>query len=1073
MPSYGGGLNVGGRDNPSTNKIVKVDSLNCNYFTLNNSYIGIMDISGRLNVSKDINSKGNLYTYNSYAYNNMVCANEFYNLKDAFFYGNVDISGNTNIYYGYLNVYTGLNIKNDMSIRNHLYLGYNDASYISYLRSDGSGHLGIDTDTPLSTLDVYGKYSPNVLTVRSDTSSNNNVVAMNDISCGIVLSTTHSNSTISFYNETPIYDGCGNIQAGDAAIQYSTGGTLTLDASVNAAILSNVSIGSNAPNTNSHIANETASIYANFSGTYGYDAYENATVHTGNAITAVSNDVSSNAFLNMVTPNNLGMGIGGGSYPPNTKVSFGTIGVYNSDGTYQPSIHVVRGNSLVKMKTTVGINTYAPMMNDCALNVNGPIYLTNGEITKTVNTNFEILNMGVSRNYPNTCIAVGSAYTLSGDVINGGQFQYYHKILYSNGSGETWSVSDLRSNLNVNLDKTPFTSVSVYDMSFAVAVSQTNVLYTINGGKTWTNITGIPTSSFNSVYIDQNMCIFITATSQTNVLYWFNTPSDIYTGTSFGITSINPINQINLSFTPTSCNGYGFYVYLLSASTANSINRFNKTTNTIDVTYNSTSYVYNSVSAYQSSVVAVGNNVIAWSSNAGFTWTNIPIVNTTFNSVYVYDNSNAIAVANGGIIYYATNGIQNWSILPTSSFNPSGNSARVMDPSFNLSAVVMNDLNRINIAKVITSYNDTNRVYGNTSVYHAYMPNIFNADNNIVLDACGTVRISGNLQVHGGKLSASNTTFSMLDLSVNTLTLASNASSISMANAVNSRVSVNYNFTVGHDTSMNGNLSVQNYTYSSYYEGIAPNTDIRIGTKDLCGNIQRVVFINNDNTPLQSTYDTIKLGGGYDTIVMPSKGAVNVNNINTGKIIYINRLSLDGTQNYNNGSSNGTGLHIVDNSNLDAGLFVVSNDLSGYIFKAPGSANKVKLDVNSLNLSTNNNINCGVVTLKNTSGGQTDSNYTMGVWSIDISNILLKNYSLSNTVTNIQVVDTSLGILGNAYVGNSFSVGKTTTTPGINVDVSGNIVCSHLGILTNSVNPKYSTEISGNIFHNPGYLWQF
>jgi hypothetical protein len=635
---------------------------------------------------------------------------------------------------------------------------------------------------------------------------------------------------------------------------------------------------------------------------------------------------------------------------------------------------------------------------------------------------------------------------------------------------------DFSSNDNVNFDKTPFTSVSVYDSSFAVAVTQFNVVFTIDGGKSWYNITNInstvlgvgagETVYYNSVYVDQSMRIFIT-TTELNRLLWFDTPSNLYTTATPSFTPSRNTGNVSLSFVPNGCNGYGSYVYVLT----NKINRFSKMTNTIDLSYNS-GYTYNSVSAYQSSVVAVGNNVITWSSNDGVTWTNIPIVNTKFNSVYVYDNSNAIAVANGGVVYYATNGIQNWSILPTSVFNPSGNSARVMDPSYNLSAVIMNDLNRINIAKVIAVYNDTNRVYGNTSMYHAYMPNIFNADNNIVLDACGTVRISGNLQVHGGKLSASNTTFSMLDLSVNTLTMASNASTISMANSVNSRVSVNYNFTVGHDTSMNGNLSVQNYTYSSYYEGIAPKTDIRIGTKDLSGGNQRIVFINNNNDPLQSTYDTIKLGGGYDTIIMPSKGAVNVNNINTGKIIYINRLSLDGGQNYNNGTSNGTGIHIVDNSNLDAGLFVVSNDMSGYIFKAPSSANKVKLDVNSLNLSTNN-LNCGVVTLKTTSGGQTDSNYTMGIWSIDISNILLKNFSLSNTVTNIQVVDTSLGILGNAYVGNSFSVGKTSTTPGINVDVSGNIVCSHLGILTNSVNPKYSTEISGNIFHNPGYLWQF
>jgi hypothetical protein len=417
-------------------------------------------------------------------------------------------------------------------------------------------------------------------------------------------------------------------------------------------------------------------------------------------------------------------------------------------------------------------------------------------------------------------------------------------------------------------------------------------------------------------------------------------------------------------------------------------------------------------------------------------------------------------------------GISNWMRMPSYLLNTSGNASQIIDPSYTLSSVIVNDGNRINLSKVITPYNNNTLTRGNTVIFHAYLPNAFNVDNNVVLDACGSIRISGNLQVNDGKISSTSTSFSLLNNNVKSLTIANDASMINIGNNLNSRFTVNRDMLVAHDLSVNGNVAVSNRLYSAYYEGVSTNTNIHIGSLDLSSVVQRTIFIGNDNSVSQNTNNIIKLGGGNDTVIMPSRGSINVNNINTGSILYINRLSLGGGYNTSANSSQGTGIHIVDNSNLDAGLLVVSNDMSGYIFKAPGSANKVKLDVNSLNLSKVNNINRGILTLA-TTNAQPDSSYTVGLWSIDASNLLLKNYSLSNIVTNQQVIDTSLGILGNTYVSNHLAIGKTANTTGINVDVSGNLVCSHLGILTNSVNSKYSVEISGNIYQNPGYIWQF
>lgn len=1063
----------GGRDNYDRFNSVQFTSIVTDTITINKSYLGTLDISGQLRVAGDIRSDGNIYSYNSYVYNNLVCVNEFYSLQNAYYYGTLDISGDTNIYYGNLNVYRGLNIKNDMSVRNHLYLGYNDASYVSYLRSDGSGHIGINTDTPRSTFDIYDRTSSNVLTVRSDTSSNYNVLAQNNTYCGIVLSTNTSSSTIDFYNETDIYDGSGKIQASDGKIQYQVGGNLVVDVSNNTSILSNLVVSSRS--ASAHLANETVAVYDVSAGNYLYNVYESANVRTGNAFTAISTDESSNTFLRMVTPANRGMGIGGGTYPNNANVPFGTMGVFDGSGTYRP-FNLVRGNSNTKMKTTVGVNTYAPILNDCVMHVNGPIYLTNGEITKTVNANFEIANMAVSRLYGNACIAVGSAYTVSGDVFfpSSTISKYLHKILYSKTGGDTWLECDLSNSDAINLDKSPFVGISVYDACYSIMTSNINTVFTNNGGVTWKEINQInsillqPSTSFNSVYIDNNKRVFMTTN---NALLWFNTPSNIYTTTTSFSPTINTGYLSISDITVTGCNGDASYVFVIGN---HKIKRLNRNTNVIDASYAYTnaSYTYKSVSAYGTSAVAVGTNLISWSSDSGSTWTTMLVANTTLNSVYLYDSMNAIAVGNNGVVYYTTKGISNWSLMPPSLLNTSGNASQINDPSYALSSVIVNDGNRINLSKVITPYNNATLTRGNSALFHAYLPSVFNVDNNIVLDACGTIRISGNLQVNDGKLSSTSTTFYLLNNNVTSLSIANDASAINIGNAYNSKVSINRDMFVAHDLSVNGNVTVSNRMYSANYEGIATNANIYFGCQDLSSGIQRTIYIGNDNTVTQSTYNTLKLGGGYDTVVMPAKGAINVNNINTGAILYINRLSLSGGYNTSAASSRGAGIHIVDNSNLDAGLLVVSSDMSGYILKVPGSTNAIKIDVNSLDLSKVNNINRGVLTLA-ASTGQTDSSYTIGVWSIDASNLLLKNNSLSSTVTNQQVIDTSLGILGNTYVANSFAVGKTSTTAGINLDVSGNIVCSHLGILTNSVNSKYSVEISGNLYQNPGYIWQF
>jgi hypothetical protein len=106
-------------------------------------------------------------------------------------------------------------------------------------------------------------------------------------------------------------------------------------------------------------------------------------------------------------------------------------------------------------------------------------------------------------------------------------------------------------------------------------------------------------------------------------------------------------------------------------------------------------------------------------------------------------------------------------------------------------------------------------------------------------------------------------------------------------------------------------------------------------------------------------------------------------------------------------SSARSGLYITDNLVGKTGFIAVSEDMSGYIIKPTNvNSNTIKLDVNSLtltpenNISVNNdlgihNINNGIVVLQRSVGSDAyplvDSDFTLSVKQFDISNILVRD----------------------------------------------------------------------------------
>lgn len=143
-------------------------------------------------------------------------------------------------------------------------------------------------------------------------------------------------------------------------------------------------------------------------------------------------------------------------------------------------------------------------------------------------------------------------------------------------------------------------------------------------------------------------------------------------------------------------------------------------------------------------------------------------------------------------------------------------------------------------------------------------------------------------------------------------------------------------------------------------------------------------------------------------------------------------------------SSGHAGLYITDNLVEKTGFIVVSEDMSGYIFKPTNlNSNTVKLDINSLtltpenNISVNNtlgvhNIDNGIVVLKRSQGSSNypnpDSDFTLSVKQIDISNILIRD-SIKST-DEMQFINTKTVFESDVSINSSLFISNNVTIDG-------------------------------------------
>jgi hypothetical protein len=320
---------------------------------------------------------------------------------------------------------------------------------------------------------------------------------------------------------------------------------------------------------------------------------------------------------------------------------------------------------------------------------------------------------------------------------------------------------------------------------------------------------------------------------------------------------------------------------------------------------------------------------------------------------------------------------------------------------------------------------------------------LLNRDKNFVLEASGSILLSGDLNVTGNA-----------KICTNHIDAESNAT--------------------------NNTLKIGNVHASKILIGTTDTTtDIRIGKTDgsLTGSrgTQARIHIGDLNSSVH-IYGNLFLPGSVTSESITNLEVKNksirlndeANNSSAGSGIYI-RDNYEGTVPGNGVDDSGTNAVVGTNY---AGQILVNPSRMGFTFKAPASSKYINFDLDNFLVNFANGSDKGIVTI----GFDSTNNFTVKQRDVQIMDIINLDVSLNRRVfrnaaltyngnnPNTQVIDDKLAMTG--LMINKMQNQIITDTQ---MDISGNAIITKLGLGTSSVNTnayKYVLDISGNTLTN-------
>ena len=606
--------------------------------------------------------------------------------------------------------------------------------------SNGTFSLDSSTNIINSHVATYitSQHATTITTLSGDISLNSESIYLTSVSGDIVLASENSTVITSISGDIDI-----SANEGDVTIQSFDSTKLRSAVAISQREVT------------SKLKNEPFTIYDNrVSEPFLYEYYNDTELKTGTAAVSVAIDNSSTTFTHLLTPNVKGLSIGGGAYVKDSSRSMGMIGLSTTDVSFIPSQTYVSNADTVVYRTTTGINTYAPRLNNYVMDINGPTRIGNGELHSVINHTSKLTDIRSSKDNLNYVFTTGRRDEKSEDNTNPAETIGYA----STDSGKTWTKVVIE-----NTDALRTNDIDIFaigDKAYTLSSNARIHRYdfpsnTIDLSNTTMNTlitTSFYVKNFDNVNNDIGMLIGGEDTFGNNYIYYATVDEDF-----INITAAN-INYISNNIHAVASDGYGDKVYFVGTG----IQSVNYSTTTPVLETNISIGNYKTVSAYSdTNAVAGGVNVISYTTNGGDNWNVVSnivvdgsvITNYDITRINMLVDGNGLAVGtynngNQGLILYTQNGGSTWQTVPNEkAFYSFGNEEILKLPSINGMCISKNGSFVFTNTQEDVSGDESDITYnsGESAVYYGLYPGLFDVYNNPVLDVNGGMNVNGQI----------------------------------------------------------------------------------------------------------------------------------------------------------------------------------------------------------------------------------------------------------------------------------------------------------------------------------------
>ena len=274
----------------------------------------------------------------------------------------------------------------------------------------------------------------------------------------------------------------------------------------------------------------------------------------------------------------------------------------------------------------------------------------------------------------------------------------------------------------------------------------------------------------------------------------------------------------------------------LNTTVTNSSNKIgvNDDGTTLTVVNGDGTQTFKYVMLYTSYTIAIGDNFIMYATDANTT------VNTNWNIMRIKDipglnishiptmrhievvSDTEMYMVGDGLFLYNNSGIatitdiNSWKKVPDNLLNIGGSANAIINENSKLINIQKKDSENFYIMRALEDYDykrtilnsqteeNTKLISGSTTMYNAYIPGLFDATPQDIMDICGNVTIDG-------KITINNRAEFNDDISCNGI-LEANRVIFNGLSVYNNDVSMNENLFVLKDASFNNNISITNKT---------------------------------------------------------------------------------------------------------------------------------------------------------------------------------------------------------------------------------------------------------------------